>query len=67
MNGTDIEIIFKVAAVGLIVAVLNQVLTRSGRDEYTMITTLAGLIIVIMMVLPYVGTMFSYVRSVFDL
>ena len=52
---------------GLIVAVLNQVLTRSGRDEYTMITTLAGLIIVIMMVLPYVGTMFSYVRSVFDL
>lgn len=67
LNGTDIEIIFKVAAVGLIVAVLNQVLTRSGRDEYTMITTLAGLIIVIMMVLPYVGTMFSYVRSVFDL
>ena len=38
----DIEIIFKVAAVGLIVAVLNQLLSRSGRDEYTMITTLAG-------------------------
>lgn len=52
---------------GLIVAVLNQVLNRSGREEYTMITTLAGLIIVIMMVLPYVGTLFSYVRSVFDL
>ena len=63
----DIEIIFKVAAVGLIVAVLNQLHSRSGRDEYTMITTLAGIIIVLMMVLPYVGTLFGYVRSVFDL
>ena len=63
----DIEIIFKVAAVGLIVAVLNQLLSRSGRDEYTMITTLAGIIIVLMMVLPYVGTLFGYVRSVFGL
>ena len=63
----DIEIIFKVAAVGLIVAVLNQLLSRSGRDEYTMITTLAGIVIVLMMVLPYVGTLFGYVRSVFDL
>lgn len=63
----DIEIIFKIAAVGLIVAVLNQVLTRSGRDEYTMITTLAGLIIVLMMVIPYISSLFSYIRSVFDL
>lgn len=63
----DIEIIFKVAAVGLIVAVLNQVLVRSGREEYTMITTLAGIIIVFMMVIPYVSSLFSYVRSVFDL
>lgn len=67
MAHTDIEIIFRIAAVGLIVAVLNQVLSRSGREEYTMITTLAGLIIVIMMVLPYVGSLFSYVRSVFNL
>ncbi|MBQ6067802.1 MAG: stage III sporulation protein AC [Clostridia bacterium] len=63
----DIEIIFKVAAVGLIVAVLNQLLSRSGREEYTMITTLAGLIIVLMMVIPYISTLFGYVRSVFDL
>lgn len=48
-------------------AVLNQVLSRSGREEYTMITTLAGLIIVLMMVLPYIGSLFSYVRSVFNL
>ena len=63
----DIEIIFKVAAVGLIVAVLNQLLSRSGREEYTMITTLAGLIIVLMMVIPYISTLFGYIRSVFDL
>ncbi len=48
-------------------SVLNQILSRSGRDEYTMITTLAGLIAVIMMVLPYVSSLFSYVRSVFQL
>ncbi len=63
----DIEIIFKIAAVGLIVAVLNQLLSRSGREEYTMITTLAGLIIVLMMVIPYISSLFGYVRSVFDL
>ena len=63
----DIEIIFKVAAVGLIVAVLNQLLSRSGREEYTMITTLAGLIIVLMMVIPYISSLFGYIRSVFDL
>ncbi len=63
----DIEIIFKIAAVGLIVALLNQLLARSGREEYTMITTLAGLIIVLMMIIPYISSLFSYVRSVFDL
>lgn len=63
----DIEIIFKIAAVGLIVALLNQILSRSGREEYTMITTLAGLIIVLMMIIPYISSLFSYVRSVFDL
>ena len=63
----DIEIIFKVAAVGLIVAVLNQLLSRSGREEYTMITTLSGLILVLMMVIPYISRLFGYIRSVFDL
>ena len=63
----SIEVIFKIAAVGLIVAVLNQVLARSGKEEYTMITTLAGLIVVLMLVLPYVGTLFDYIRTVFDL
>lgn len=63
----NIDIIFKIAAVGLIVAVVNQVLTRSGREEYTMITTLAGIIIVLMMILPYISTFFDYLRTVFDL
>ncbi|MBQ7688362.1 MAG: stage III sporulation protein AC [Clostridia bacterium] len=63
----DIEIVFKIAAVGLIIAVLNQVLIRSGREEYTMLTTLAGIVIVLMMVIPYVSELFTYVRSVFDL
>ncbi len=63
----NIDIIFKISAVGLIVAVINQVLTRSGREEYTMITTLAGIIIVLMMILPYIGTFFDYLRTVFEL
>lgn len=63
----EIDVIFKIAAIGLIVAVLNQILTRSGRDEYTMIITVAGLIVVLMMLLPYVSTLFAYIRSVFDL
>ncbi len=63
----NIDVIFKIAAVGLIVAVLNQVLARSGKEEYTMITTLAGLIAVLMLVLPHIKTLFDYVRSVFDL
>jgi stage III sporulation protein AC len=63
----DVEILFKIAAIGIIVAVLNQVLSRSGRDEYTMITTLAGLIIVLMMMLPHLADLFAYIRSVFEL
>lgn len=63
----EVDILFRIAAVGIIVAILNQVLTRSGRDEYTMITTLAGLIIVLMMLIPNLTDLFSYIKSVFDL
>ena len=63
----DIDVIFKIAAVGLIVAVLNQVLSRSGKEEYTMITTLSGIIIVLMMVIPYITELFRTVKSVFGL
>lgn len=63
----EVDILFKIAAIGIIVAILNQVLTRSGRDEYTMITTLAGLIIVLMMLIPHLKELFTYVESVFEL
>lgn len=63
----EVDILFRIAGVGIIVAILNQVLSRSGRDEYTMITTLAGLIIVLMILIPNLTDLFSYIKSVFDL
>ena len=63
----DVDVIFKIAAIGIIVAVINQILNRSGREEYTMITTIAGLIIVLMMLLPYISELFRYIRAIFDL
>ncbi len=63
----DVDILFKIAGIGIIVAVLNQVLSRSGKDEYTMVTTLAGLIIVFMLLLPHLIELFDYIKAVFDL
>ena len=63
----DVNFIFKIAAIGIIVAVLNQLLTRSGRDEYAMITTLAGLVVVLMMIVPQIGNLFQYIKSIFGL
>lgn len=63
----DVDMIFKIAAVGIIVAVLNQVLIRSGREEQAMMTTLAGLIVVLMMLIGEISNLFDTVKSVFDL
>ena len=63
----DISFIFKIAAIGLIVAVLNMVLIRSGREEQAMLTTLAGVIVVLMMIIPQISNLFSAVKSLFDL
>lgn len=63
----DINFIFKVAAIGIIVAVLNMVLIRSGREEQAMLTTLAGVIVVLMMIIPQISELFSTVKSLFDL
>ena len=63
----DVNFIFKIAAIGIIVAVLNQLLTRSGREEYAMITTLAGLVVVLMMIVPQIGNLFQYFKSSFGL
>ena len=63
----DVDMIFKIAAIGIIVAVLNQVLIRSGREEQAMMTTLAGLIAVLMMLMSEISNLFSTVKSVFGL
>lgn len=63
----DVDMIFKIAAIGIIVAVLNQVLIRSGREEQAMMTTLAGLIVVLMMLISEISNLFDTVKSVFGL
>lgn len=63
----EIDFIFKVAAIGIIVAVLNQLLQRSGREEQAMLTTLAGLIVVMLMIVGKIGTLFDTIKSTFNL
>ena len=63
----DVDMIFKIAAVGIIVSVLNQVLIRSGREEQAMMTTLSGLIVVLMMLIGEISNLFDTVKSVFGL
>ena len=61
----DVDLIFKIAAIGIIVAVLNQVLIRSGREEQAMMTTLAGLIVVLMIIVQQIGQLFETIKNVF--
>ena len=63
----EVDMIFKIAAIGIIVAVLNQVLIRAGREEQAMMTTLAGLIVVLMLLIYEISDLFNAVKSVFDL
>ncbi len=63
----DVDFIFKIAAIGIIVTVLNQVLIRSGREEQAMLTTLAGLVVVLLMVVNSVAELFETVKSLFGL
>ena len=63
----DVDLIFKVAAIGIIVTVLNQVLVRSGREEQAMLTTLTGLVVVLLMVVNVIADLFTTVKSVFGL
>ena len=63
----DVDFIFKVAAIGIIVTVLNQLLVRSGREEQAMMTTLAGLVVVMLMIVSVIGELFNTVKSVFGL
>ncbi|MFQ9472736.1 MAG: stage III sporulation protein AC [Oscillospiraceae bacterium] len=63
----DVDLIFKIAAIGILVAVLNQVLSRAGRDEQAMMTTLAGLVVVLMMVVREIAALFTLVKTLFHL
>ena len=61
------DLIFKIAAIGIIVAVLNQLLVRSGREEQAMMTTLAGLVVVLMILVQEISDLFSLIKSLFQL
>ncbi|MDD3692452.1 MAG: stage III sporulation protein AC [Oscillospiraceae bacterium] len=63
----DVDLIFKIAGVGIIVAVINQVLIKADREEYVMVTTLAGIIIVLSMIIGEISDLFRTVKSVFGL
>lgn len=63
----EIDLIFKIAAIGIIVAVLNQLLIRSGREEQALMTTLAGLIVVLMIIINEIDVLFQTIKSVFNL
>ena len=61
----DVDLIFKIAAIGILVAVLNQLLVRSGREEQAMMTTLAGLVVVFMMMVRQISELFELIRTLF--
>lgn len=61
----DVQLIFKIAAVGIIVTILNQVLVRSGREEQATMTTLAGLVVVLMIVVQKIAELFTLVKDLF--
>lgn len=62
----DITVVIKIAAVGIIVAILNSILVRSGRDDYALITILAGIVAVLMMLIPQFSDLLSTVKSIMD-
>jgi stage III sporulation protein AC len=63
----SIDVIFKIAAIGILVTVLNQILIRSGREEQAMMVTLAGVVVVLMMVITMINNLFTAVKSIFQL
>lgn len=63
----EVDMIFKIAAIGIIVAVLNQLLIRSGREEQALLTTIMGLIVALMMIISQISTLFDTIKTVFGL
>ena len=66
IRGMDVDLIFKIAAIGILVAVLNQLLVRSGREEQAMMTTLAGLVVVLMMMVQEISDLFDLIKTLFN-
>lgn len=63
----SVNLIFKIAAVGILIAVINQVLKQSGREEYSFLTSLAGLVLVLFWVVPYITQLFDSIKTLFAL
>jgi len=63
----SVNLIFKIAAVGILIAVINQVLKQSGREEYSFLTSLAGLVLVLFWVVPYINQLFDSIKTLFAL
>ena len=61
----DVDLIFKIAAIGILVSVLNQLLIRSGREEQAMMTTLAGLVVVLMIMVREISELFELIKTLF--
>ena len=62
----NVDLVFKIAAIGILVAVLNQLLVRSGREEQAMMTTLAGLVVVLMMMVQQISQLFDLIKTLFN-
>lgn len=62
----DVDLIFKIAAIGILISVLNSLLTKSGREEQAMMTTLAGLVVVLLMVVKEIANLFDTVKTLFN-
>ena len=63
----EVDLIFRVAGIGIIVAVLNQLLARSGREEQALLTTIAGLVVVLVIIVQQIGELFDMVKTIFNL
>lgn len=63
----EVELIFKIAAVGILVSVISQILKHSGREEHAFLTSLAGLLLVLYWIIPYISQLFSSIKNMFSL
>ena len=63
----EVELIFKIAAVGILVSVISQILKHSGREEHAFLTSLAGLLLVLYCIIPYISQLFSSIKDMFSL